>query len=155
MTTPVPEFHERLGPIIAAIRETWKTVGDGAYYFKRGPINYATWPYESWARTVSVQIDERSIMRKFTEAQMTFELSARLSDAPDGDGHSLDDGLLDEMTADLVAVLRSLARQKYPGQSRDSLFASLGAEQGTVLEFYDMDAVRPVQGITFSFPVSF
>lgn len=141
------------GPLAALIGETRSIVArlDKKYFFKRGPIDYTSWPYDRHPWVMSMQIDESGMFKDINNAVLTFELSTRLADAPgDEETQSIDDGIQDEMRGHLyylITEMRSLV-----AQSGDPLVIGMTHTQ-PITEFHDT-GLR-VQGISYTFNIGY
>lgn len=116
----------------------------------RGPINWATFDFESSPRAVAILLDECSLFRDkrgFIRAVLSFEVFAQLNDQPE----EIDDGLMDELYEDIQQVMRKT--QSLTDAAGNPLIAKLDTQSANAIETHD--ATRSVQGLVATMQIEF
>jgi len=147
VTSSLQEAAGPLAPIVNGISELVGRCGDGRYTFWRGPVLYDTWAYETKPWVFSLQIVDSTMFLPINEAHIVFETSTRMNN------ELVSDGALDEMRGHIYQVICGLRTAVRPGTNRDGLLIGMFPSEGACVEFYDADL--RVQGVTFTFKVSF
>ena len=146
----VPYAAGPLAILVSSVRDIVAQLTP-TYFFKRGPIDYTSWPYERYGRTISLQVDESTMFKEMNEAVLTFELSWRIAGAPGGDEvTSIDDGVQDEMRGHLYYIINKM--RTWTLDSGDPLVIGATFTQ-PVTEFHDTSL--GMQGISYTFTISY
>ena len=137
--------------MIAGFKDLWKKARNGAYFTKRGPIDWSSYTFEKKARAVSILVDDTSMMTVdgITPASMSFEIGAPINE--DRSNPEIDDGLLDELFEDAQLVLEGIQRLQQPGTQEPVI---LGMDRNvSVVEWHS--AELKIQGIVVIFNLKF
>lgn len=126
------------------LREQWRAVRGGTYFVKRGPILWADFDFEAQPRAVAILIDDHTFLRDINDANVAFELGARM---PSGREPEVDDGLLEELTDDAKWVIRQLV--KGTDSVGDAVVLRLEHQSARIREWHDPD--MKVQGVICTF----
>lgn len=117
---------------------------NGAYFVKRGAIVWEEFQFDRHPRAISIQVDERDFLRQTCRADCAIEFAAAIpgtAEIPE-----IDDGLMDEFTEDVEAIVRAWRA------AADSVGSFvIGFTPGKITEFHDVD--YRVQGVTAKFSI--
>lgn len=108
------------GNVLNLAKQLWLSIRSNSYKFvHRGPVNWATFPFEQYPRAVAILCDEADIFATSEQAGttnmlMAFEIFAKL---PEDISKELDDHLLDEFFLDTQKVLRDMISAKDPSDT--------------------------------------
>lgn len=133
------------------LRELCKALRGGSYFIKRGPINWAEFPFDRYPRAISILVDEQSFISNngIQRAQMSIEVAGAMPSPKDNP--EVDDGLLDEFFEDVSIVLLNL-REAKQGKGQDPVVFDVSSD-ATATEFHD--STLKVQGIMVFFRVQY
>lgn len=146
----VPPSAGPLSQLVGGVRDIVRRLTP-TYFFKRGPIDYTAWPYETHPRVISMQIDESEMLKEFNNAVLTFELSTTIADAPgENEVLSIDDGIQDAMRGHLAFIITEM--RKIVASDGDAFVIGMTFNQ-PVTEFHDT-SLR-MQGISYTFSINF
>lgn len=135
--------------VMDTLRRLCEEVRGGVYFVKRGPIDWATFPFDSHPRAISILADDLSLFKELNEASLTLEIAAQIR--TQGEDPGLDDGLMDEFIDDAEWVVRSLIGKD--NASGDAVVLKTDLEDSRAIEFHDPQL--KVQGIIVNFDVSY
>lgn len=135
--------------VLDTLRGFCQQVRGGVYFVKRGPIDWATFPFNQHSRAISILVDDQSLFLDINVASLTLEFGAQLRSVSDDPG--LDDGLMDELTDDAEWVVRSLIDSS--NSQGDAVVLRTDLKESRAIEFHDAQLM--VQGIVVNFEVSF
>lgn len=128
-----------------------KKVRSGAYFVKRGAINWTTWDFEKHPRAISIQLDRVTLFKVngMNDGVITLEMFSRMSskEVPP----EIDDGVMDELLEDAEAIFLGLMSAE--DKQGDSVVTKLEQDSTEVVESHDT-SLR-VQGIVVTVPVTF
>jgi len=142
--------------LMAALVEEARKVRGGAYWVKRGYVNWAAFPFSTHPRAMTIALAEEDLIptpgreRPIGETRGTllFEVAAR---TPTGDEDlAVDDGLLEEFKDDVVEVLGALLARQSGGYP---LSFGVFPDGANAAEWHDAD--EGTQGVTARVVVSF
>lgn len=149
------ENEEKLSPrrhVTRVAKELWKQQRQTAYRkVKRGPINWALFPFDKFDRAVAILVDESDLFSNpltgVKTMTMTFEIFAKIREVEETD--DMDDGLLDEFYDDVRDVVVGMEKATYSdGKTPVILDRKKGAGQSLAVEAHDTDL--GVQGLIAS-----
>jgi len=130
-----------------ALKDACQKVRGGKYFVKRGVIPWAGFPFESFSRAISIQLDTSDINKEALEGSGVLDFGTSL---PGDDRYpSIDDGVMDEFYEDAVAIYEAVAASNPDGAGQPFRYLHFGkvAEQSdTDLKF---------QGILVPFTVGY
>jgi hypothetical protein len=131
------------------IRDLASKVRNGSYFVKRGPIDWAAFPFSDYPRAIAIMIDSATFVKMSgqNEAQVALEMFLAV---PESSARpQIDDGLMDELIADAESIVLELMRAK---DSADfPVVFRLSQETASFVEAHDMD--MGVQGIIVNFTI--
>lgn len=136
--------------LLTAIRKLCATVHNARYFTKRGPIDWASFPFDRHPFGCAILCDDTTLFRRIDTAVVTLQLAAKLPDYA-AKGPEIDDGLADEFYDDVRWVLTELRKQR--DERGQPVAISIGTESARVVEFHDADLL--VQGVLVTIPIDF
>lgn len=134
---------------LATIRRLATEVRGGAYFVKRGPIDWSSFPFTKHERALAIMVDEQTLFQSINTATVTLEVAGQLSNPEDQP--ELNDGLMDEFTEDLEWIARSLMNST--DDQGDSVITGLNLKDATAIEFHDPQF--GVQGMILNFNITY
>lgn len=137
--------------MLDTLKELCKKLRGGSYFVKRGPINWAEFPFEKYPRAIAILVDDQTFISStgIQKASMSIEVAGSMPSPKDNP--EVDDGLLDEFFEDVSLVLLSL-REAKQGRGEDPVVFDVTAD-ATATEFHD--STLKVQGIMVFFRVQY
>lgn len=103
---------DKLIAIIDAIKSLARAERSGAYFVKRGPIDWAIFPWHRYPRGIAIMMADASFAPPDSMHTATFLLSAGAKLAEEKEIPEIDDGLQVELIRDLESVVYGLAPMK-------------------------------------------
>lgn len=93
---------------LEAFKAAAKKVRNGAYFVKRGPINWAVFPFPKHPRAIAITIDTQDFLphNGIHNAEVAIEMAAAMPG--DDEEPGIDDGLMDDLTEDAEEIVRQL-----------------------------------------------
>lgn len=121
----------------------------GAYFVKRGAIDWATFAFASHPRAIALMADHMGLLQVdgMRPVSVGIEMAARMPETTDPP--EIDDGLMDEMIEDVEEIVYGLQSQK--DDRGDTVAFRVDPRESSIREFHDV-SLR-VQGIVAQFNV--
>jgi hypothetical protein len=136
---------------LVKLKELASHVRTGAYAVRRGATTWATFPFDTFPRAISIMCDECQPVpvNDQTSATVTLEMFMKLDPALQEQG--LDDDTMDEMRADARQILEQLQEAKNVDNDSIIIHISLNKERAKAIETHD--AQLSVQGLIVTFDI--
>lgn len=146
--------------LLQALREEAGKLRNGAYYAKRGAINWVTFPFEKYGRAIAIMMDDADLFRKrqsgFKGGSISIEIFAAMPEVKDEDRVEIDDTLMDEIIEDAEGLVSYLETARVTVTTSDGTVPvayKVDSDAASYLEAHD--ASMKVQGIVVQFSVTF
>lgn len=127
--------------LLETIKTAAKKVRNGAYFVKRGPIDFIAFPFAKYPRAIAVSVDSQTFLppNGLYDAELSLTFAAEIPENPEDPG--IDDGLMDQFTDDAEVIAHSLPSSvDIQGDA-----VALKVVGRSVEEFHDLD--MRVQGV--------
>lgn len=146
-----PELKSPLFDCLVKLKELAKEVRRGAYEVRRGATIWASFPFDTFPRAISIMCDECQPVpvNDQTAATVTLEMFMKIDTSLQEKG--LDDDTLDEMRADARFILETLQEAKNVDNDSIIISISLNKERAKAIETHD--AQLSVQGLIVTFDI--
>jgi len=125
------------------VRSLCEQVRNGAYFVKRGYINWSTFPFDKHERAIAILVDEESLEpseKGFAEARLSFEIFTSI---PESENPQIDDGILEELIIDARWIVSKLVQAR--NRQDDPIIYAYKKNTSSIVESHD--ATLMVQGI--------
>lgn len=122
----------------------------GYDFVHRGPVNWASFPFEQHKRAVAICVDTSSVFddkRGMNEMVLGIEIFAAMPKQTS----AIDDGLLDDLLDDTRSILLDLMQAR--GQNGDPLVFKRHPGSDTAVEAHD--ATKCVQGLVVNLRLTY
>jgi len=132
-------------------KEIAKVVRSGAYFVKRGAINWTTWGWDKYPRAISIQLDDTTLFQinGINEGTLTLEMFARMKTSKEVP--EIEDAIMDELLQDAEEILVGLMDAK--DSSGNAVILKLDENTARAVESHD--TTLRVQGIVVTVSVSY
>ena len=134
------------------VKELAKAARNGAYFVKRGYINWSSFPFEKYPRAIAILVDEENLFRDhtgFADARISLEIFTSIPDSDEDP--QIDDGVLDELIDDARWIMESLEQSR--NKQGDPIVFKMKRNTSSVVESHD--ATLMVQGIVAIIQVTY
>lgn len=128
-----------------SLKDICKKARNGAYFVKRGAVEWECFPFLSYPLVISIQVAERQVGAEINKFECAMEFVAPIPGKDDQAG--IDDHLMDQFDEDYEAIIAAW-KQAADGIGNFVLSFAFGRAE----EFHDAD--YRVQGVTFHFTIS-
>lgn len=135
------------------IKDLCKEVRGGAYYVKRGVIDWRSHDFDQIPKAIAIGADEFPLFGRgdgngFKDADLSLEVFTKLPKT--GDPVGIDDGLLDELMDDMWWVITELLKKR-----QGDFPVVFNVVKARVKAVESHDVTLGVQGIVVFLPVSY
>ena len=139
--------------LMERLKEKAQEVRNGTYFARRGVINWASFPFDTYSRAFSISFDETQFLTAdgIHPARVTIEVAMKIPELK-SELDDLDDEAYDEMYEDLQWVVSSMLNEKISNTDGDPVIFKFD-RNSVAIEF--SDATYGVQGLTFTFGVDY
>jgi len=128
-----------------SLKDISKKARNGAYFVKRGAVEWEIFPFPTFPLAISIQVSERTVGQEINKLDCAMEFGAPI---PGKDEHpGIDDELMDRFDEDYEAIIAAWRKAADEAGNFVLAFAFGRAE-----EFHDAD--YRVQGVTYHFTIS-